>query len=131
MVALKAVSGSTLRANKTSGRMGCGCETKDIGASPRVRLTGDVRDLERRPAVVGPLQGFTQSFDPVVAPGTGRGDGLQSELGGQVKQREEKDPGKSGRSRHRQTGTLSTSAFGSLFSRFAQAPVLCLCTVHE
>lgn len=52
-------------------------------------------------------------------------------LGGQVKQREEKDPGKSGRSRHRQTGTLSTSAFGSLFSRFAQAPVLCLCTVHE
>lgn len=85
MVALKAVSGSTLRANKTSGRMGCGCETKDFGVSPRVMLTGDVRDLERQPAVVGPLQGFTQSFDPVVAPGTGRGDGLQTELGGQVK----------------------------------------------
>ena len=44
--------------------------------------------------------------------------------GSQVKQREERDPGKSGRSHHRWPGTPSTSAFSSLFSRFAQAPVL-------
>ena len=35
--------------------------------------------------VVGALQGFTQFCDPVVAPGTGRGGGLQTELGGRVK----------------------------------------------
>lgn len=35
--------------------------------------------------MVGALQGSTQSCDPVMAPGAGRGGGLQTELGGRVK----------------------------------------------
>ena len=34
VVALKAISGSALRAKKTSGRVGRRCETKDFGVSP-------------------------------------------------------------------------------------------------